>query len=504
MKSFKKIIGAILIASIFLFSATVEATEIIILHTNDMHARVLNTDNDGKSMGLAEMTAAIKKLRSENKNTLWLDAGDTLHGMPNINVSKGKNMVDLLNIAKLDAMTIGNHDFNYGVPRLIELGKMAKFDVLAANVVYRSNDKALFPPYKIYNLPDGLKVGVIGLATPETQYKASPILVNGINFLNPVEIAKDIVKKIRPQCDVLIALTHLGVLESSEFNSLNLAKEVDGIDLIVDGHSHTVLPNGITIGDTLIVQTGNHAYNLGKTTIELDGKKITAKNAELLDATAVKRIAPIPDKDVARAIRKMQVQNKKLFDEVVAQNANELSGEYNLIRTQEMELGDLIVDSFRWKTGADIAIVNSGAIRANLPAGNVTKGDLMAIFPFGNQLQVAEISGVKIREVLEHSVSAYPDTFGGFLQVSGIQFTFNPGNHVDNRVSEIFINGVPLIDDKIYTLATEDFLLSGGDGYTILKKLSIIGKYNTCEEVLAEYLIEVGSDKINTGRILKE
>ena len=90
------------------------------------------------------------------------------------------------------------------------------------------------------------------------------------------------------------------------------------------------------------------------------------------------------------------------------------------------------------------------------------------------------------------------------MQVSGIQFTFNPDNHVDNRVSEIFINGVPLIDDKIYTLATEDFLLSGGDGYTILKKLSIIGKYNTCEEVLAEYLIEVGSDKINTGRILKE
>lgn len=502
MQCFKKFIGAIILASIILFTASVEAAELVILHTNDFHSRVLNTDDRGESMGLAEMVAAIKTLKAENKNSLWLDAGDTWHGMPDINISKGENMVKLLNIAGLNAMTPGNHDFNYGIPRLIELEKMAKFDVLAANLVYRFNDQRVLPPYKIYTLADGLKVGVIGLTTPETQYKANPVLVKDVNFLNPNEVAKDIVKKIRPQCDVVIAITHLGVLESSEFNSLRLAKEVDGIDLIVDGHSHTVLENGITIGDTLIVQTGCHAYNLGRVTIQFDGKKITAKNAELLNADAVKKINPVPDKEIERAIRKMQVQNKKLFNEVVAQNSTELSGEYNLIRTREMELGDLVADAFRWKTGSDIAVINSGGIRANLPAGNVTKGDMMAIFPFGNQLQVAEISGVKIYEMLEHSVTAYPDTFGGFLQVSGIRFTFSPNNPVGSRVSDIYINGSPLVNDKIYTLATVDFLLVGGDDYEMLKKLSIIAKYGTCEEILTDYLSEVGMKKIDTGRII--
>ena len=167
-----------------------------------------------------------------------------------------------------------------------------------------------------------------------------------------------------------------------------------------------------------------------------------------------------------------------------------------------MELGDLVADAFRWKTGADIGVINSGGIRANLPAGNVTKGDMMAIFPFGNQLQVAEISGVKIYEMLEHSVTAYPDTFGGFLQVSGIRFTFSPNNPVGSRVSDIYINGSPLVNDKIYTLATVDFLLVGGDDYEMLKKLSIIAKYGTCEEILTDYLSEVGMKKIDTGRII--
>ena len=503
MKCFKKFIGAIILASIILFTASVEAAELVILHTNDFHGRILNTDDRGQSMGLAEMVAAIKTLKAENKNNLWLDAGDTFHGMPDINISKGENMVNLLNIAGLDAMTPGNHDFNYGIPRLIELSKIAKFDILAANLVYRFNDQHVLKPYKIYTLPNGLKVGVIGLPTPETQYKANPALVKDVNFLNPNEIAKDIVKKIRPQCDVVIAVTHLGVLENSEFNSLKLAKEVEGIDLIVDGHSHTVLENGITIGDTLIVQTGAHAYNLGRVTIQIDGKKITAKNAELLNADAVKKINPVPDKEIERAIRKFQVENKKLFNEVIAQNPTALSGEYSSVRLQEMELGDFLTDAFRWKTGADIGVINGGGIRSDLPAGNVTRGDPIAIFPFGNQLQVVEISGVKIREMLEHSVSGYPDTVGGFLQVSGLRFNFYTNNPVGSRISDIFVNNKPLDDDKIYTLATVDFLISGGDGYEMLKKLSIIAKYGTCEEILTDYLQEVGVKKIDTGRIIK-
>ena len=489
-------------ASIILFTATVNAAELVILHTNDIHARVLNTDDGGKSMGLAEMVAAIKTLKNQNKNSLWLDAGDTFHGMPTINVSKGENMLNLLNIAGLDAMTIGNHDFNYGVEPLLNLAKKAKFDFLDANLVYRSNDKLVFKPYKIYKMPDGLRVGVFGLTTPETQVKARPALVRGINFLNPVEIAKDMVKELRPKCDVLIALTHLGINEHSDFTSIRVANEVDGIDLIVDGHSHTVLPAGLTINKTIIVQTGCHAYNLGKATIMLDDKKITGIKAELLDAKAVKKINPTPDKNISAAIVKMDRANRKLFNQVIAKNDKNLSGNKNIMRTSETELGDLIADAFRWRTGADIAVINSGGIRDDLPAGNVTKGDVMKIFPFGNQLQVVEISGIKIREMLEVSVAGYPESFNGFLQISGLRFTFNSDNEMLNRVGEIFVNNSPLVEDKIYTLATSNFILEGGDHYDMLKKLLIIGQFGTLEEVLADYLKEIGMKKIDIGRII--
>lgn len=501
--SIKNLISAFLIATLILFTATVSAAELVIIHTNDFHGRVLNTDNRGKSMGLAEMVAAIKTLKSQNKNSLWLDAGDTFHGMPAINISKGENMLNFLNIAGLDAMSPGNHDFNYGIEKLLDLNKKAKFDILDANLVYRSNDKLVLKPYKIYKMSDGVKVGVFGLTTPETQIKARPSLVRGINFLNPIEIAKDMVKELRSKCDVLIAVTHLGLEENAEFTSMRLANEVDGIDVIVDGHSHTTLPTGLTINNTLIVQTGAHAYNLGKVTIELDGKKISSKKAELLDAAAVKKINPTPDKNISMAIRKMQRDNKKIFNQVIATSEKFLSGERAIVRTQESELGDFIADAFRWRTGADIAVIHGGSIRADLPAGNVTYGNVIGIFPFGNQLQVIEIQGEKIREMLEHSVSTYPDTFAGFLQVSGLRFDFSPNNPAENRVGEIFVNNAPLDENKIYTLATTDFLLEGGDGYDMLKKLLVIGKFGTCEEVLVDYLKEIGYKKIDMGRVIK-
>ena len=502
MRNFKNFICALLSAFLIIFAATVDAAELVILHTNDFHARVLNTDDRGQSMGLAEMVAAIKTLKAQNKNTLWFDAGDTFHGMPNINISKGENMLNLLNIAGLDAMTAGNHDFDYGLETLLDLTKKAKFDLLDANLVYRSNDKLVFKPYKIYKMSDGLKVGVFGLTTPETMVKARPSLVRGINFLNPFEIAKDMVKELRPKCDVLIAVTHMGVDDRSDFTTIRLANEVDGIDLIVDGHSHTLLPSGLTINNTLIVQTGAHAYNLGKATIQLDGKKIISKNDELLNADAVKKINPTPDKNISAAIKKMERDNKKLFSQVLAQNYKELPFDYTPNRTQETELGDFITDAFRWRTGADIAVMNAGGIRGSLPKGNVTYGDAINIFPFGNQLQVIEVQGSIVREMLENSVCQYPDVFGGFLQVSGIRFTVTPANLTGSRVGDIFVNNAPLEDDKIYTLATVDFIAEGGDDYDMLKKLLVIGKFGTLEEVLADYLQEIGVKKIDMGRII--
>ena len=241
----KKFLGALI--AVFLLNVSIcAAAELVIFHTNDMHSRIQDTDDGGQSIGLAELAAAVKKVKSQNPATFWFDAGDTFHGMPMITISRGENLVPLLNEAGLDAMTAGNHDFNYGSAQLEKLVKKLKFPLLDANVVRKKNGKLLFKPYKIFKV-DGIKVGVFGLSTPETMFKTNPKNVTTVEFLNPVDVSKEMIKKLRPKCDVLIAIMHMGVDASSEYTSERIARETDGIDLIVDGHSHTTLPEACAL-----------------------------------------------------------------------------------------------------------------------------------------------------------------------------------------------------------------------------------------------------------------
>ena len=497
----KKFFG-VLIALLMLNVSVCAAAELVIYHTNDMHSRIQDTDDRGESIGLAEISAAVKTTKAKNPATLWLDAGDTFHGMPMITISKGENLVPLLNEAGLDAMTAGNHDFNYGSEQLERLAKQLKFPLLDANVVRRKNGKLLFKPYKIFNV-NGIKVGVFGLSTPETAYKTNPKNVTTVEFLNPVNVSKEMIKKLRPKCDVLIALMHMGVDASSEFTSERIARETDGIDLIVDGHSHTALPDGIRIKDTLIVQTGCYEHFLGRATIEVEDHKIVSKKAELLNAEEIKAICPTPDKKILDLLKVAHNKADKLLDEVVAHSDKELSSERLLVRRNESELGNLAADAMRWAAKSDIAIANGGGLRADLPAGDVKRRDTMAIFPFGNTLRVAEIKGSVIREMLEHSVEYYPASFGGFLDVSGMTFSYDPSKPAKHRVQNIFVGGQPLDENKIYTIALADFQTAGGDDYTMLKGLKIVGEYGTFDEILADYLNAVGMKGIEVGRITR-
>ena len=497
----KKFLG-VLIVVFFMNSAICAAAELIIFHTNDMHARIQTSDDSGKSIGLAEMAAAVKEVKSKNPATLWLDAGDTFHGMPMITITKGENLVPLLNAAGIDAMTAGNHDFNYGSAQLEKLAKKTKFPLLDANVIRKSDGKLIFAPYKIFKL-NGVKVGVFGLSTPETAYKTNPNNVKTVEFLNPVEVSKEMIKQLRPQCDILIAIMHMGVDASSEFTSERIARETEGIDLIVDGHSHTALADGIRIGDTLIVQAGCYEHFLGRATIEVENHKIISKKAELLDADDVKKIAPVPDKKILKLIDAMNIKSKKFLDEVVTHSEKPLSSYRLLVRRNESELGNLVADSFRWATKADIAITNGGDLRADLPAGDLKSRDILDILPFGNTLRIAEIKGSAIREMLEHSVEYYPASFGGFLNVSGMTFSYDPSQPAKRRVKEILIGENPLDEEKIYTIALTDFMTSGGDDYSMLTNLKIIGEYGNYEEALIDYLNEVGMKGYEVGRITR-
>ena len=497
----KKFFGVLMIVGMLIVgSVTCAAAELIIFHTNDMHSRIQDTDDGGKSIGLAEMAAAVKTVKAKNPATLWLDAGDTFHGMPMITIDRGENLVPLLNMAGIDAMTAGNHDFDYGTAQLQKLVKKLKFPLLDANVVQKSDGKLLFKPYKIFKLK-GMTVGVFGLTTPETAYKTNPKNVETVEFLNPVDVSKEMIKILRPKCDVLIAITHMGVDASSEFTSERIARETDGIDLIVDGHSHTVLSDGLRIKDTLIVQTGCYEHFLGRATIDVENHKIINKKAELLDAAEIKAINPTPDKKILDGLKVANDKASKLLDVVVAHSDREISSERLLVRRNESELGDLAADAFRWAAKSDIAIVNGGGLRADLPKGDVTKRDTVNIFPFGNTLRIAEIKGSAVRAMLEHSVGFYPRSFGGFLDVSGMTFSYDPSKPAGHRVKEILVNGQPLDDNKTYTIALGDFQSAGGDGYKMLTNLKIIGELGTFEEIFADYLNKVGTSNVKVGRI---
>ena len=343
---------------------------LVIFHTNDMHARVMTEDDGGKSIGLAEIVAAVKVSKSKNPDTLWVDAGDTIHGMPRINISHGEHMATLLNKSGLDVMVPGNHDFNYGSEQLERLAGKMKFPVLGANIVRKGDAKEyLFPPYKIFQLPNNIRVGVFGLTTPEAAYKTSPKNVETVQFLDPVEVARNMIAELESKCDVLVAVMHMGLDPSSEFTSDRIAREAPGIDVIVDGHSHTALSEGLFVGDTLIVQTGWHEYRLGCVDIHLHEHRIQDKSARLLTAEDVARISPKPDAGIEKILMKLNKNNKKLFDEVVAHSDRQLTSARKVLRCQEAELGNLCADAFRWRTGADIAISNGGSMRSDLPAG---------------------------------------------------------------------------------------------------------------------------------------
>ena len=495
---------------IFVIMPNVEAedgtAELVIFHTNDLHARVSPKDDNGQTIGLAEMSAAIKAIELKNSTSLWLDAGDTFHGMPQINISQGENMVTLLNGTTLDAMVPGNHDYNYGAEQLKNFRKKLNAMILCSNVVQSKSQKYIFKPYQIYKLANNIKVGVFGLTTPETVYKTNPNNTSGLEFLDPIEQAQAMVEKMRSKCDVLVALTHIGIDENSEITSDMIAKKVPGIDLIIDGHSHNALPDGLMVDNTLIVQTGWHGHRLGRVTISLNDHKITAKKAELLTAEDVEKIAPKPDPGVKEILKNIEQHNAKLLKAVVAHTDRGLASNQEVVRRQESELGNLVADSFRWKTGADIAVTNGGGLRADLPSGDVKRGDIMSIFVFGNTVQVAKIKGNVIREMLEHSISEYPAAFGGFLSVSGMTYSFNPSKPVGHRVGEIRIGGKPLDEEKTYKMASLDFLFDGGDGYNMLKDAEVIVKYQTAEEIMSDYLGKVGMGNIKVGRIkiLKE
>lgn len=454
----------------------------IILHTNDVHGHA--SDN----MGYAAVAALKAEYEDAGAEVILLDAGDIFHGMPFATLSEGEDVANVLNEVGYDAALPGNHDFNYGIEQLTELVGMLEFPFLSSNVLDKSTGEPLFDQNVILE-KNGVSYGIFSITTPDTAYETSPEHVADIEFEDPAKTAKQQIDKLKEAgAEFIIALTHLGVDHSSGYSSDLLAADVPEIDLIIDGHSHTAMSGGEPLDDTIellphggtvIASTGAFIENIGVVTI--DGDEIDAR---LADADAFTG----QDEKVAAMVAKITAGQDAILSEVLGTTRVLLDGERENVRTKETNLGDLSSDAFRQSAGADVCITNGGNIRASIQPGDITQNDLITVYPFGNYIVVLEITGDVLLEALEHGVSAYPEDAGGFPQVSGVSFTFDPEKDAGSRITEAKVGGKPLEKNATYTIAISDFLHSGGDDYTMFTDLPVVRYGASYHEILTEFI----------------
>lgn len=456
-------------------------TKLTIIHTNDAHSR---------TGAQAYIAALAKDLRAKGENVLVLSAGDELHGQPLATLPRGESIVTIMNAVGYDAMTPGNHDFNYGSRRLFELASKMQYPLLAANVRHLfAGQNSAFAPYIVKEF-DGVKVGIFGLATPETVTKTNPSNVDTLIFDRPVQVADRVAATLKQDegCDVVISLAHLGLDESTIDDERSTAiAGVRFVDVVIDGHSHTQLDNGmVTESGALIAQTGSYAENIGIVELTVADGKVTSKSARLVkpEEAGVK-----PDQAVLDIIARLEAANEEITSEVVGTATVNLEGERENVRTRETNLGNLITDSIIDATGADIALMNGGNIRATIPAGTITKGDVLTVLPFGNYVVVKQLSGAAILEAIEHGLKEAPVTNPGFPHVAGISVTYDASRPVGSRVVEaVLATGEEIDPNKTYSFATNDFLAEGGDGYEMIGAGTSYVIYGSMEDIFMAYL----------------
>ena len=460
--------------------------EIVILHTNDVHARV-KADEREKAIGYGKIKTYKDELVKEGKTVLMLDAGDTFHGTTFATISRGDSIIKLLNEVGYDYMVPGNHDFNYGYQRLVELTGKGNFKTLASNVVTEQG-KRDFLENDIKEV-DGVKIGFFGLSTPETYYKSHPSNTKGIVIAEPVEVAKQQVAALKAKgADFIVAIGHLGIDESTKEaeRSEGVIKAVPGIDLFIDGHSHTALPEGKVIGSALLAQTGSYTNNLGKITLTFDGNKIENKKAELISYEAMSLVKP--DEKIEAIEKEVDEANKPFLEKIVGKTLVDLEGRREYNRKQETNLGNLVTDAMREVSKADIAITNGGGIRATIEKGDVTMGEVLTAFPFTNFTVTVDLTGKEVIQALENGVKAAPELAGAFCQVSGLTFKYDDTAKAGERVFDVMVAGKPIDLEKTYKVATNDFIAGGGDQYDVFKGKTETGQYELLSETLAKYI----------------
>lgn len=508
-------------------STATDSIEAVIIHTNDVHGRILEEKG---VIGDAKAASVIEEERSKVENTIVVDAGDAFQGLPISNSTKGEDRANIMNQVGYDAMAVGNHEFDFGMDQAIKYKETLNFPLLSANTYV--NGARVFEASTIVDKTPtvvGDEFVVIGVTTPETAIKTHPKNIEGVTFADPITEVNKVIDEVEARAladnrvyNNYIILAHLGVdattpvewrgstlAEALSQNSKLAGKRV----IVIDGHSHTV--QSATYGDNVTYnQTGSYLNNIGKVTLKSEQLLGEASLISAADTASV-----TPDALITELVNEIKVKYEAENAQVVIENNPvELNGERSNVRVRETNLGNAVTDAIYayGQTGfsnkTSLAVTNGGGLRATIAKDQpVTKGDIIAVLPFGNIISQITVTGQQIQDMFTKSLSSALQTdketgkfildengaplfeaSGGFLQISGATVFYDPTLPVKERVLLIGILNPETgeYDDldleKTYYLATNDFLAAGGDGYTMLGGTREEGP--SMDSVFADYL----------------
>ena len=486
-----------------------EEKDTVILHTNDVHGRIVEEKG---VIGDAKLATVIEQERAKsNQTTLVVDAGDAFQGLPISNSTKGEARTEILNQMQYDAMAVGNHEFDFGLDEAKKYKEILKFPLLSSNTYV--NGARLFEASTIVDKDktvEGDEFVVIGVTTPETATKTHPKNVKGVTFTDPISEVNKVIEEVQAKARAegkdykhYVVLAHLGVDTTTpvEWRGSTLAEALSKNPrlkgkrvTVIDGHSHTV--ESTTYGDNVTYnQTGSYLHNVGKITYK--SRQLLGNPTQIPAADAKKLPAnPTVEKLVKDIKQKYDAENAV---EVVSNSPVELNGDRENVRVRETNLGNVVADSLYQygQTGfshpTDIAVTNGGGLRETIAKGKpITKGNVIAVLPFGNTISQIQVTGQQVLDMFEKSLGSILqvdkdgkkvldengqpllEPSGGFLQVSGVKVYYDTNLPSGKRVLAIQVKNrttgrYDLLDlAKTYYLATNDFLAAGGDGYTML------------------------------------
>jgi 5'-nucleotidase len=460
--------------------AAAPAVHLTLLQVNDVYT--LTPVDGGRRGGLARLAGLVKRIRSENPNTLFVLAGDVISPSPMSWVLRGEQMIAGFNAAGLDLATFGNHDFDFGPDVLIQRMRESRFAWLSANVLDRRSETPFGGARRdlIVTL-GGVPVGVFGVTTPETQKTSSP--GPDVVFRDPLAVAREVGPALRTRgARVVVAITHQDMVADRAV----AADTAGDVDVILGGHEHE--PLVAEEGKTIITKAGADARYLVRVDLWLaaDGR-VLERSWTFHEIGARLR----PDPEVAALVDRYETRLGRELDVVVGRTTVPLDARRGPLRTEETNIADFVADVMRRRLESDVAIVNGGGIRSDrlVPPGTLTKRDVNAMLPFGNVVMKVEVTGARLRQALEQGLAEVEREGGGFPQVSGLRMVWDPQAPAGERIVGLQVAGVPVDPARRYTVAVLDYLVRGGDGITAFRDGRVLVNA-TNGPLLAELVVE--------------